>query len=45
MGASTEVHGDSNNNQISNAVSHVYGNLCLVEEWHSVSMIIASHEQ
>ena len=45
MGASTEVDGDSDNNQISCTVSHVYENLCLVGEWHSVSVIITSQEQ
>lgn len=45
MGASKGVDGDSDNNQISNTVSHVYENLRLVGEWRSVSMIITSQEQ
>ena len=45
MGASTGVHGDSDNNQISNTVRLVYENLCLVGKWRTVSMIITSQEQ
>lgn len=44
MGASAGVDGDSDNNQISYIVSHVYENLRLVGEWHTVSVIITSLE-
>lgn len=45
MGASAGVDGDSDNNQISSTVSHVYENLRLVGQWHTVSMIITSQER
>lgn len=45
VSASAGVDGDSDNNQISYTVSHVYENPHLAGEWRTVSMIITSQEQ